>query len=138
MKYVVVKQMKPNTLAGHWQNQFFICYKCEKVWCAECYGGLIGKGAKKAYKGGKKGKRYIKCPECGNKDVVMVRKPGKLTFDQVKEKGVRQQNKPVEQPSQRDVNIRVSVEQDNAKFCNSCGGKIKSTAVFCEFCGQKQ
>ena len=97
-----------------WDNSFFACNKCQKVWCANCFGQLKGVGAKKAYRSGKKGQ--VTCPDC-NQFMPMVRLPENLPFSQIRPQ---------------------SQDSGETKACVMCGQRIKQGANFCDYCGSKQ
>ena len=101
-----------------WQNYFFSCKNCRKVWCANCMGQMTGIGQKKTFKLAKRGN--INCPDC-NQFVPIIKLPINLPFVQEK---VQQSN--------------TQVESDEKKFCILCGHDINKNAKFCENCGGEQ
>lgn len=65
------------------QNRFFICNKCEKIWCSDCMSALLGIPRKKLVISGKKGN--VSCPKCSQR-VSMVSLPKTVLFSQVSKK----------------------------------------------------
>jgi len=101
-----------------WQNYFFSCKNCRKVWCTNCLGQLTGIGPKKSFKLGKRGR--VNCPDC-NQFLPMIKLPFNLPFVQENfQKGKKQ------------------VGSEELKFCFLCGHEINKDVKFCENCGGEQ
>ncbi len=105
----------------NWDNFFFACNYCQKVWCVNCFGQLIGKGPRKSFKLGKKGQ--INCLDCNN-FIPMIRLPENLPF--VQKRGQAQKAGEKKQ------------ELGGMKTCTMCGQKLKQGSNFCDYCGEKQ
>ena len=101
-----------------WQNYFFSCNNCKKVWCANCMGQINGLGPKRTFKLAKRGK--VNCTEC-TQFVPIIKLPLKLPF--------------VQESLQKSKN---QVESKETHFCALCGHEVNNIAKFCENCGGEQ
>lgn len=106
------------------KNQFFVCNTCEKVWCSNCMGALVGKSGKSAVLLGKKGK--IKCPQC-NQGVPVMQLPESVPFSQ----SARARSAPVVSTKSKEEPTPVQEVIIQEKQVE---GEFRQSGVLCLFC----
>ena len=109
-----------------YDDYFFSCNYCQKVWCVNDMAERVGMSPEKIYKLGKKNQMI--CQDCGN-ELKMLKLPMNLPFKQVRYIGVEA----------IDSGTQINLGQENLKkICSNCGQSINQAAGFCEFCGAQQ